>query len=185
MSNELISKIEAVLFYLAEPVDVGFLAKTLEVSEKDIINAIEELSQNLRERGIRVVNHNDEVSLATAPELAGLIEKIIKEERERDLGRAGIETLSIITYKGPISKKEIEYIRGVNCQYALRTLLLRGLVERKTGAKDSRVVVYNITAEALRFLGLNKISDLPEYEEVRKSLEVDINTIDETTTDGN
>ena len=185
MSNELISKIEAVLFYLAEPVDVGFLAKTLEVSKKDIINAIEELSQNLRKRGIRVVNHNEEVTLTTASEFSGLIEKIIKEERERDLGRAGIETLSIIAYKGPVTKKEIEYIRGVNCQYALRTLLLRGLVERKTGAKDSRVVVYNITAEALRFLGLNKISDLPEYEEVRKSLEVDINTINETTTDGN
>ena len=97
---------------------------------------------------------------------------MVKEERERDLGRAGIETLSIVAYKGPVSKKEIEYIRGVNSQYALRSLLLRGLIERKNNETGERGVGYNITGDALRFLGLSRVGDLPEYEEIKKQLEV-------------
>ncbi|KND47584.1 MAG: segregation and condensation protein B [Parcubacteria bacterium C7867-006] len=172
-SSELIKQIEAVLFYLAEPVKIDFLAKTLEVSKKEIEAGLKELEENLKNRGVRIVNHNDEIVLTTAPELAPLIEKIIKEERERDLGRAGIETLSIIAYKGPVSKKEIEYIRGVNSQFALRNLLLRGLVERKASTWDERVIVYSITADTLRYLGLSRIDELPEYGEVRKQLEIE------------
>jgi segregation and condensation protein B len=113
-----------------------------------------------------------EYLLATSPEHKELIEKILKEERDRDLGRAGIETLSIIAYKGPISKKEIEYIRGVNSDYALRSLLLRGLVEKKASRTDERVIMYNITSETLLHLGLKNITDLPEYSEMKKQLEV-------------
>lgn len=172
MQTDIINKIEAILFYLAEPVDVGFLAKTLEISKQEVLSAIEELEVSLNGRGVKLILHEDEVVIATAPEYSTVIEKIIKEERERDLGRAGIETLSIVAYKGPISKKEIEYIRGVNCQYALRNLLLRGLVGRKNGEIDARVVSYNITGDALRYLGLSHVSDLPEYAEVRKQLEI-------------
>ena len=103
MKNDLISKIEAILFYLAEPVEISFLAKTLEVSKKEVEEAITELETILQDRGLRIIRHDDEVVLSTAPELSETIEKIIKEERERDLGRAGIETLSIVAYKGPIS----------------------------------------------------------------------------------
>ena len=166
-------RVEAILFYLAEPVSVNFLVKLLEVSKKEAIEAIGELGMSLQKRGMRAIYHDDEVTLVTAPEYSELIEKIIKEERERDLGTAGIETLSIIAYKGPVSKKEIEYIRGVNSQYALRNLLLRGLVEKKVSPSDSRMIVYSITADTLRYLGLSHISDLPEYEETRKQLETE------------
>ncbi len=152
--------------------EVNFLAKTLEVNRKDILTGIEELAEILKTRGLRLTVHEDEVTLVTAPEFAKTIEKIVKEERERDLGRAGIETLAIVAYKGPVSKKEIEYIRGVNSQWALRSLLLRGLVEKKTTKGDERVVLYTITSDALRHLGLGKISDLPEYAETQKQLEV-------------
>ena len=164
-------KIEAILFYLAEPTKIDFLVKTLEVKKSDFTAALENLNNTLKERGLRVVINNDEVALTTAPEFGSLIEKIIKEEREKDLGRAGIETLSIIAYKGPITKKEIEYIRGVNSQYAIRNLLLRGLIERKNSLGDERSMVYNITLDTLRFLGLSSISDLPEYLELQKQLE--------------
>ncbi len=170
--SDLTKKIEATLFYLGEPVSKNSLAKTLEVSKKELMEALLELEESIKERGLKVVDHNDEVTLVTAPELSSLIEKIVKEERERDLGRAGIETLSIIAYKAPVTKKEIEYIRGVNSQYALRSLLLRGLVERKASQKDERMVQYSITGDALRHLGLTNISELPEYNEVRKSIEV-------------
>ena len=171
-TNNLTQKIEAIIFYLAEPVSINFLVKTLEVSKNKIETAIGELGLLLEKRGVRIVYHNDEITLVTAPEFSQLIEKIIKEERERDLGRAGIETLSIIVYKGPVSKKEIEYIRGVNSQWVLRSLLLRGLVEKKNSHLDERVVVYNVTGDTLRHLGLSHISELPEYQETQKQLEI-------------
>lgn len=170
--ENLVSKIEAILFYLAEPASIKFLSDTLGVSKDKVTSSVGELSESLKERGVRVVVNNDEVSLVTAPEMSGIIEKIIKEERERDLGKAGIETLAIVAYKGPVTKKEIEYIRGVNSQYALRSLLLRGLVERSSSKDDERMMVYSITVDALRYLGLSHISDLPEYNENRKQLEV-------------
>ena len=170
--SQLVNQIEAVLFYLAEPVPINFLSKTLEVSKREIMTAVGELGLSLEKRGLRIVYHDDEVTLVTAPEYSQLIEKIVKEERERDLGRAGIETLSIIAYKGPVSKKEIEYIRGVNSQWVLRSLLLRGLVEKKNSHLDERVVVYSVTGDTLRHLGLSHITELPEYEDVKKQLEV-------------
>ena len=176
MTKDLISKLEAALFYLAEPISLVYLSKVLEVSKKDIESAVVELSSG---RGVRLVQHEDEIMLVTAPELSGLIEKIIKEDRERDLGRAGIETLSIIAYKGFVSKKELEYIRGVNSQYALRNLLLRGLIERKNSDTDGRMVGYSITMDTLRFLGLGSISELPEYEESRKQLEITEEAVEE------
>lgn len=171
---ELEKKIEAILFYTAEPVKVSFLAKTLEVKIDVVRGALENLNESLKDRGVKLVEHNEEVSLVTSPEFAGLIEKIIKEERERELGRAGLETLTIVAYKGPISKKEIEYIRGVNSQYAIRNLLLRGLIERGMGVDGK--VVYTVTSDTIRFLGLTKITDLPEYEEMNKTLEIEEET---------
>lgn len=171
-NQNLINKIEAILFYLAEPVSINSLSKILELSKEETLSAIGTLGDSLTNRGLRLVFHNDEVVMVTAPEHSEAIEKMVKEERERDLGKAGIETLSIVAYKGPVSKKEIEYIRGVNSQYALRNLLLRGLIERKNSETGMRGVGYNITGDALRFLGLSHISDLPEYEEMNKQLEV-------------
>ncbi len=182
--NELEKKIEAALFYLAEPVSKSFLAKTLEVSIEEIEESLKLLKESLNTRGVRLVEHDGEVCLTTAGELSGFIEKIIKEEREKDLGRAGIETLSIVAYKGPVSKKEIEYIRGVNSQFALRSLLLRGLVERKSMPSDERVMLYTITGETLRYLGLGSITELPEYEETRKQLEVADTTESEPDAEG-
>lgn len=174
---ELEKQIEAILFYTAEPVKVTFLAKTLEVKIDVVREALHSLTESLKDRGVKLVEHNEEVSLVTSPEFAPLIEKIIKEERERELGRAGIETLTIVAYKGPISKKEIEYIRGVNSQYAIRNLLLRGLIERGSGVDGK--VVYTVTSDTIRFLGLTKISDLPEFEAMQKELEVEVNLQEE------
>lgn len=170
MNNELINKVEAILFYSSEPMKVGFLAKTLEVSEEEISGALKSLEEILRTRGIRLLSHQNEVSLVTAPEFSDLIEKMIKEERERDLGKASLETLAIVAYKGPITKKEIEYIRGVNSQYALRSLLLRGLVEKAGVEGDERMVGYTITSDTLRYLGLSNLRELPEYTKVREEI---------------
>jgi len=172
MSHELTQKIEAILFYSGEPVEIDFLAKTLETEKEAISSALEDLAKTLELRGLRLLVHDGQASLVTAPEHSGIIEKIIKEERERELGRASIETLAIVAYKGPVSRKEIEYIRGVNSQFALRTLLLRGLIEKKQSDESGRVMVYTITSDTLRYLGLQNIADLPEYADMQKRLEI-------------
>ena len=87
------------------------------------------------------------------------------------MGRAGLETLSIILYKGPINRREIDYIRGVNSNFILRNLLIRGLVERVQNTDDARSFLYKPTFEVLSFMGISKIEDLPEYVEVRREVE--------------
>lgn len=164
-------KIEAILFYASEPTSLSFLSKTLETEKDEVMHALEELSNHLKARGIKLLENNEEYMLVTAPEYSELIEKMIKEEREKDLGRAGLETLTIIAYKGPVTRKEIDYIREVNSQYVLRNLLLRGLIDRRTNKFDERQVVYTVTADTVKFLGLNRISDLPEFEQARTQIE--------------
>ncbi len=170
-------KIEALLFYSGEPVEVSELRDVLEVSDEEISAGLDELEKNLSERGMRLVRHgagkNTAVMLATAPECSDTVEKMIRLERESTLGRASLETLAIVAYKGPVSKKEIEYIRGVNSDYAVRALLLRGLIEKAQSATDERVSMYTVTSDTLLHLGLSKISDLPEFDAVQKELQVE------------
>ena len=169
-THDINNKIEAILFYLAEPVEIAYLVKILGVSKDEIEKAIVELKESLLERGIRLVEHDNTISLVTAPALSDVIDMVIKNERERELGRAGIETLSIVAYKGPISRKEIEYIRGVNSQFALCNLLLRGLIEKQNKEGNDRVMLYTITMDTLLHLGLSSVTELPEYTAVHTEL---------------
>lgn len=169
--TQLAKEIQATLFYLAEAVEISYLAKMLETGKKEIEDGLESLSEFLRDSGICIVRHEDEVVLSTAPEMSEIIDKVVADERQRDLGRASLETLAIVAYKGPVSRKEIEYIRGVNCQFALRTLLLRGLVEKKTKEGDERSFLYNITMDAVLHLGLQSVNELPEYDSMKKEME--------------
>ncbi len=165
------SKIEALLFWKAEPVSFKKLAELLKVDITEIQNAIVELEAGLKGRGLTLVRDENEVMLGTAKELSSLIEEITKEEIGRDLGKAGLETLSIILYQGPISRSEVDYIRGVNSQFIIRNLLVRGLVERVENPGDARIFLYKPTLALLSHLGVGKISDLPEYKQVREEIE--------------
>ncbi len=161
------SKIEAILFYKNEPEAFTLLAKILDTDEESIKNAVNNLAENLKGRGITIIQTEKEVSLATSREHTELIEKIAKEEIGSEIGKAGLETLSIILYNGPISRKEIDYIRGVNSSFILRNLSIRGLIKRTS---DGKAPKYESTIELLSYLGINKISDLPEFEEVNKKI---------------
>ena len=109
--------------------------------------------------------------LGTAKELSPLIEQLTKEELTKDLGKAGLETLSIILYQGPITRADIDYIRGVNSQFIVRNLLIRGLVERVENPKDARSFLYKTTLDLLSHLGISKIEELPEYAQVREDID--------------
>ncbi len=164
------AKIEAVLFWKAEPLPLSRLAKILSATEEEIKTSISHLEDKLKGRGVSIIFKDDEVALRTSPDVSHLIENLSKEELTRDLGKAGLETLSIILYQGPISRREIDYVRGVNSNFILRNLLVRGLIERVDNPKDQRSFLYKPTFELLSFLGISKIEDLPEYGNVRKEI---------------
>lgn len=168
---DLPAKIEAILFWKAEPVSVKKLASLLNEKPEAVKNGLTTLEANLKGTGLTLVQTDEEVMLGTAKELSPLIEQLTKEELTRDLGKAGLETLSIILYQGPISRADIDYIRGVNSQFILRNLLVRGMIERVDNPKDSRSYLYKSTLQLLSHLGISKIANLPEYEKVRGDIE--------------
>lgn len=165
------SQLEAILFWKAEPVPIKKLATLLNTDAARIQHGLIELENTLKGRGLTLVRTDEEVMLGTAKELSPLIEQLTKEELTRDLGKAGLETLSIILYQGPISRADIDYIRGVNSQFIVRNLLIRGLVERIDNPKDARSFLYKTTLQLLSHLGISKMADLPEYEQVRSDIE--------------
>lgn len=167
---DLAAKIEAVLFYRAEPVEKTELAKLLNTDQEALGEALNALKTKLGGRGLCLLELGEELELGTAPEASSLIEQIAKEELSRELGKAALETLTLIIYQGPISRPEIDQVRGVNSSFILRNLMVRGLVERVTDEKDSRRFLYQPTLELLRHLGLEKIESLPEYEIVQQEL---------------
>lgn len=168
---DLEKQIESALFFKGEPVSIKNLGKLLDTPREHIDEALKTLETKLRDRGIVLVRHEDEVTLATSPETSSVIEKITKEELARDLGKAGLETLSIVLYHGPLARRDIDYIRGVNSNFILRNLLIRGLVEKVANPDDQRAFLYKPTLSLLSFLGIKSITDLPEYENVRSELE--------------
>ncbi len=170
------AKIEAILFWKAEPVSIKKLASLLstdstKISEPEVRAGVAELEKSLVGRGVTLVQTDEDIMLGTAKELSHLIEQLAKDELTRDLGKAGLETLSIVLYQGPISRADIDYIRGVNSQFIVRSLLIRGLVERADNPDDARSFLYKTTLDLLSHLGISKAADLPEYEAVRKDIE--------------
>ena len=163
-------KIEAILFHKAEAVKVTELAKILETSQDNIEEALKDLEKKIDGRGVTLIKNNNAVMLGTTPETAMIIEKLIKDELDKDLGKAGLETLSIVLYHGPIKRSEIDYIRGVNSSYILRNMVMRGLVER-INVSESRSFVYRPTFELLAYLGVSCVEELSEYTSVNVEVE--------------
>ncbi len=163
-------RIEALLFYAAEPMTVAELARLLETSVADIETAIAALDAALRERGVRLVRMGESVELRTAGESAPFIEKLRQDELSRELSRASLETLAFVLYQGPVTRTEIEYIRGVQSQSSIRVLGNRGLIEKITEHDGKRGIFYRATTEALAHLGVSRVEELAGYEEVRDAL---------------
>lgn len=168
--SELAAKIEAILFLSARPVSFSKLAKLLEVKEQNILSAIEELSslKNVDASGVHVIVANSAVELGSNPAFAETVAKLSKEEVESELTRPQLEALTIVAYRGPITKPEVEHIRGVNCTLILRNLLMRGLIIEKEDTTRLQPV-YTLSSEMLRYLGIHNVEELPDYEELHKN----------------
>lgn len=163
------SAIESILFISGEPFEVSRLAKIMKNKPEAVREALTALEEEYAVRGIRLSNLHDRWQFTTAPENAGVIEDLVKSEFSEELSKAALETLSVIAYKGPLTRAEIEYVRGVNSSFTIRNLMLRGLVERIDNPNDARSYLYRITLDFLHHLGLSKIEELPEWEEFRKT----------------
>jgi segregation and condensation protein B len=168
---ELESKIEGLLFYKGEDVQIKKLANLLNVTDEEIEEGLKKLEESLKGRGLVLVRKDDSVVLGISGELSSLIESIRKDEITKELSKASLETLSIILYKNGVSRSEIDYIRGVNSSFILRNLLVRGLIEKIIDPKDSRKILYRPTFETLSFMGVSSIEQLPNYTEVKEQLE--------------
>lgn len=162
-------KIEAILFYKNEPVRKDWLASVLEAQEAEVSSAIQSLSASLENRGITLIDNKIEVSLATAGSARELIEKIAKDEMSRDIGKAGLETLAIILYNDGATRKEVDYIRGVNSYFVVRSLSTRGLIEKYVD-ESSKSIKYRATTELLAHLGVSSLNQLPSLTEFKENI---------------
>ena len=164
--NKLVSVIESILFVSGEPTKKSKLVKILAIESESLEEALNFLSEKYQQpqSGLTLLSKGEEVQLVSKSENAEFIESLVKSELQDSLSNAAMEVVSIIAYRGPISKTEIEAIRGVNCAYTLRNLLLRGLIERNDNPNDSRGYVYAISFDFLKKLGVDSVKKLPEYD---------------------
>ncbi len=166
------AKLEAFLFWKGEPLSKKKIEVALGCTKDELETALTALETTLSSRGIRLMRLDDEVELRTSPETSDMIMKLAKEELVRDLGKAGLETLAIILYKGPIKRSEIDYIRGVNSSFIVRNLLIRGLIERVTEREGGgRGYLYKPTIDLLAHLGVAKLDELPDFAKVKAEMD--------------
>jgi segregation and condensation protein B len=158
--------LEALLFAAGGPLTRKQLLALLELEDEALATVIADLNTSLTGRGLALVETSTEIELRTAPLTADTIRKLRESELSRDLGKASLETLAIILYRGTATRTEIDYVRGVNSGAALRALSLRGLIERSEDAADKRRARYRATVDALAHLGISRAEDLPRYSEL-------------------
>ena len=164
-SDETISlaaRVEALLFASPTQVSIPQLASALDTTPRLIQKAVEILGEELNQRGLRIQKHRMLIQLTTAPELAKDIERFLQLESTSRLTTAALEVISIIAYQQPVTRPQIDSVRGVNSDSVLRTLLRYGLIE-ETGRSESpgRPILYATTAEFLQHFGIDSLDQLP------------------------
>jgi segregation and condensation protein B len=159
---DLLNLLEALLFVAPGAVAPLQLATALDIQVKEVEDGLKELEIQYFTRGIRMQWHAGRVQLTTAPETAPLIERFLGLEATSRLSRAALETLAIIAYQQPVTRPEIDAIRGVNSDGVLKSLLSKGLIQEAGRAERAgRPILYQTTSDFLGHFGLNSLKDLP------------------------
>jgi segregation and condensation protein B len=184
--NKLEGAIEAILFLYGEPLEVSKIIKILEQDQSikkilqdfDLLNVLtmrqflEQLNKKyINSGGLKLIFSDTSVQLVTKPEFVTILEDFVKEEFKENLTPAALETIALIAYLGPLSRSEIDYYRGVNSAFTLRSLLLRGLVDRFSAPGRDNVFLYKVSFDCLKYLGISRVDELPEYEKFRALIE--------------
>ena len=161
--------IEAILFALGREISAMEIANTLEVEEADVLSAIESLKEKYNPtQGVTLIEVNGQVQLVTNNKYYEDVNKFVENTKRKNLSVSAQETLSIIAYNPKITKTEIENIRGVNSDFAVSRLLECGLIEEVARLNlPGRPAAYSVTNEFLRSCGIEKVEDLPDYENIK------------------
>ena len=165
-------KLEALLFVAAEPVTTAQLATALDIAPSVVERGLNELDASLKPRGLRLQRHAGRFQLTTAPQLTELIERFLGLEATTHLSRAALETLAIIAYQQPVTRPQIDSIRGVNSDSMMKSLLHKGLI-LESGRADGpgRPILYSTTPEFLQHFGLNSILEMPSLAKPEEELD--------------
>ena len=163
--TELAKIIEGILFVSGEPVQLGAVARALEVTELEVSAAADELASDYdyNRRGICLKRFGTHIQLSTRPDYAPQIEKLLQPIQKQSLSQAALETLAVVAYKQPVTRLDIEAVRGVKCDYSVQSLMNKGLIE-EVGRKETlgRPILYGTTDAFLSHFGLTSLQDLPQ-----------------------
>lgn len=162
---DLLAQVEAILFVASKPLTVQKISQALQIEKKEVEETLEILKTkyNHDNSGINILTNGEDWQMGTNPLCTDGVNQFVKEEISGELTKAQLETLTVVAYEGPVTRPEIEQIRGVNCALILRHLLMRGLIEEEND-EVKLAPVYRLSVEALRHLGVNSVEELPEYE---------------------
>lgn len=163
--TELTKVLEAILFVSGEPVQLGAVARALEVSEDEVCAAADELADDYdyQRRGICLKRFGSHIQLSTRPDYAPQIERLLQPIQRQSLSQAALETLAVVAYKQPVTRLDIEAVRGVKCDYSVQSLINKGLIE-EVGRKETlgRPILYGTTDAFLSHFGLSSLEELPQ-----------------------
>ena len=165
--------IESVLFVAGEPVLISDLCFKFDVKPKQIEKAVEKLNQKYDDKsGIKLLCFNNKLQFASNPNYVDYVSSVLNPIRQRNLTKATLETIAIIAYKQPVTRLEIEEIRGVNCDYAINILLEHKLIEI-VGRKDAvgKPALFGTTDEFLKRFNISSVADLPDYNELLENIQ--------------
>lgn len=170
--NEIPQILEAILFVAGEPVAVSDLAQALEVSEMEIMHAVEALERECERRGVTVRRYGDHLRMETRAEYAPYVERLLQPVQRQTLSQTAMETLAVIAYRQPVTKGEVEQVRGVKCDYSVQSLLHKGLI-KEAGRKEAlgRPILYATTDRFLEHFGISDIRELPPLPDVQEKVD--------------
>jgi len=175
METQLLSDIlEGILFVAGNGVEIKDIAEKLEVKQDEVKKAIEVLKEkHAEDDGIQVITYKDKVQLTSNPKYAEQIAQVLNPIKEKALTKAALETVAIIAYQQPITRMEVEQVRGVSCDYAIQLLLTHNLIE-VVGRKDAvgKPILFGTTDEFLKRFEIESLDDLPKYEELLEQIKV-------------
>ncbi|MDD4477312.1 MAG: SMC-Scp complex subunit ScpB [Patescibacteria group bacterium] len=172
----LISKIETILFVAGKPLAAKKISKALNENEEKIsecLTALLEKYNASEDAGVVIMRNNGEWQMVSNPENREAAENFLKAEISGELTRPQLETLTVISYCGPITKPELEQVRGVNCGLILRNLMIRGLIKENNDA-SGLLPTYEASMDYLRHLGISDLRELPDYAELHKHEYIEI-----------
>ena len=165
--KERVGIVEAILFVTGNAVEKKEICRAMELTEGELEETIDALESgyDFDRRGLRLLRFGAHVQLATRPDYAPYVEKLLQPVQKQSLSQAVMETLAVIAYRQPVTKAEIEQVRGVKCDYSVQSLVTKGLIE-EVGRKEAlgRPILYGTTDAFLRHFCIASLSELPEID---------------------